>query len=92
MFVVRLIGSDAAPQPVLTLLAARAVAYRALEAGDADRAEIYEIEGTGDKQIALSHFKAGQALLRQSLSRPLTAGEARAAAEAEEQRRILDSL
>jgi hypothetical protein len=92
MFVVRLVDADIALKVVLTLVAAEAFAKSAFGNGEADRAEVYEIEGALTVEDAISRFNVGQRLLRRTLSRPLTPKEAEAAAKAEQARRDLDLL
>jgi hypothetical protein len=84
MFVVRLVDTDIAPKVVLTWVAAEAFAKNAFGDGEADRAEIYEIEGAANVGDTISRFNAGQCSLRRTMSRPLTPKEAEAAAKAEQ--------
>jgi hypothetical protein len=92
MFVVRLIDSDITPKVFDTAAAAEAFAKTVGANGEAERAEVYEIEGVKNAADAMSRFNAGKGLLWRPMSRPLTPDEARTAAKAEEQRRILDLL
>jgi hypothetical protein len=92
MFVVRLVETDIAPKVVLTPIAAEAFAKTAFANGEADRAEIYEIDGARNVEDATARFNAGQCSLRRTLSRPLTPKEAEVAAKAEQARKELDLL
>jgi hypothetical protein len=92
MFVVRLVGTDIVPKVVLTPVAAEAFAKNAFRDGEADRAEVYEIEGAVNVADAISRFNTGRCSLRRTISRPLTLKEAEAAAKAEQLRKDLDLL
>jgi hypothetical protein len=92
MFVVRLIDSDITPKAFDIVARAEAFAKGAVANGEAERAEIYEIEGAKNAADAMSRFNAGQRLLWRPMSRLLTPDEARNAAKAEEQCWILDRL
>jgi hypothetical protein len=92
MFIVKFMDSDITPKVFDIIAAAEVFAKGTVADGEAERAEVYEIEGAKNVVDAMSRFNAGQGLLRRSMSRPLRPDEERTAAEAEEQRWILDRL
>lgn len=92
MFVVRLVDTDIAPKVVLTPVAADAFASKALADGEADRAEIYEVDGAANVGDAIQRFNSGQRSLYRTKSRLLTPKETEAAAKAEAVRKHLDLL